>query len=107
MLAGKAAANGAIMPTYRNQWVDPKQIQELQSALQHISADDYHDWIKVGMCLHSLGNDDIGFRLWDEWSQTSEKYDAKEQGAKWRSFEVRRDLNRELDWMMIWPDDSA
>ena len=100
LLVGKAASQGATVPTYRNQWVDPKQIQELQSALATLSAEDYHDWVKVGMSLHSLGNDDIGFRLWDEWSQTSEKYDAREQGKKWRSFEVRRDLNREtIFWM--------
>ena len=100
LLVGKAASQGATVPTYRNQWVDPKQIQELQSALATLSADDYHDWVKVGMSLHSLGNDDIGFRLWDEWSQTSDKYDAREQGKKWRSFEVRRDLNREtIFWM--------
>lgn len=100
LLVGKAASQGAAVPTYRNQWVDPKQIQELQSALAALSADDYHDWVKVGMSLHSLGNDDIGFRLWDEWSQTSEKYDAREQGKKWRSFDVRRDLNREtIFWM--------
>lgn len=100
LLVGKAASQGATVPTYRNQWVDPKQIQELQSALATLSADDYHDWVKVGLSLHSLGNDDIGFRLWDEWSQTSDKYDAREQGKKWRSFEVRRDLNREtIFWM--------
>lgn len=100
LLVGKVASTGSTVPMYRNQWVDPKQIQELQSALMHISANDYHDWVKVGLCLHSLGNDDAGFRLWDEWSQTSEKYDAKVQGQKWRSFEVRRDLNREtIFWM--------
>lgn len=100
LLVGKAASQGATVPTYRNQWVDPKQIQELQSALATLAANAYHDWVRVGMSLHSLGNDDIGFRLWDEWSQTSDKYDAREQGKKWRSFEVRRDLNREtIFWM--------
>lgn len=61
-----------------------EQIQELQSALAFLSADDYHQWVNFGNALKSLGA--VGYQLWDEWSRRSDKYDANQMGHKWRSF---------------------
>ena len=37
-------------------------------------ADNYQDWVSVGMALSELGT--VGFALWQEWSQKSPKYKA-------------------------------
>lgn len=48
-------------------------------------------WRPVGMALHhATGGDEVGFALWDEWSQASQKYDATDQRRVWDSF-GRRD----------------
>lgn len=61
-------------------------IEELKEPLEFISSDDYEDWITVGMALKSAYPDEDGFALWDEWSQSSDKYDPQESEAKWASF---------------------
>lgn len=49
-------------------------------------ADDYSDWIRVGMALHAeLGS--AGLPLWEAWSRRSSKYREGECARKWRSFE--------------------
>jgi hypothetical protein len=47
-------------------------------------ADDYGDWLTVGMTLHSLGS--AGLQLWDEWSQQSAEYEPGCCDKKWDSF---------------------
>ena len=45
----------------------------IKSAIKHISAEDYDDWIKVGMAIsHRFG--DGGFDIFHNWSQQSSKY---------------------------------
>ena len=61
-----------------------EQIKELRSALKFVRSDDYHDWVNFGQALKDLGA--AGYELWDEWSQTSDKYDKNLMGFKWRSF---------------------
>src|SRR5262249_16818490 len=54
-------------------------------ALRFINADDRDVWVKMGMALRShLG--DAGYPVWDRWSQSSQKYNARDQQHKWRSF---------------------
>ncbi len=49
-------------------------------------ADDYSDWVRVGMALHAeLGG--AGLPLWEAWSRRSPKYREGECARKWRSFE--------------------
>jgi RecA-family ATPase len=45
------------------------------------------DWIECGMALaDGTHGDDDGFALWDTWSSTSPKYNAREMQKQWRSF---------------------
>lgn len=60
-------------------------LSDVTSALDFISADDYDDWIRVGMALRKLEDD--GFSVWEKWSATSKKYRSAELKAKWKSFE--------------------
>lgn len=60
----------------------------IQGALDHIPAEDYHDWIRVGMALKAeLG--EAGWSYFDAWSASSSKYQGPEKTArKWRSFDA-------------------
>jgi hypothetical protein len=59
---------------------------DIAQALEHIPADDYHLWVKIGMALKDeLGERD--YTLWDAWSATSTKYaGSAETSKKWQSF---------------------
>lgn len=65
---------------------ESKLLDDLRAALGYLNANDYHEWISVGIELRELNDD--GYGLWDAWSQTSDKYDAAEMGKKWRSFKA-------------------
>lgn len=60
---------------------------DLRSALKHVDADDYTTWVNVGMVLKPYGEN--GYKIWTEWSATSEKFDAAAQRRKWE-----RDIDR-------------
>lgn len=47
-------------------------------------ADDYQEWVNVGMALCSLGAAGLG--LWEDWSQQSSKYRLGECSKKWPGF---------------------
>ena len=54
----------------------------LESALKHLSPDDYETWVYVGMALQTVD----GFDLWEQWSQQSDKYKPGDCKKKWSSF---------------------
>lgn len=64
----------------------PVQLKEAQEALVYLNADEYHQWIEAGMALHATGLGDLAFKVWDDWSQGSSKYEYEALSAKWRSF---------------------
>ena len=53
----------------------------LEQALSHIDADGYDQWLAVGSALKHGG---FPFEVWDQWSQTSDKYKASDARYKWR-----------------------
>jgi putative DNA primase/helicase len=59
----------------------------VESALAFLAADDYHQWIEIGLALKaSLG--EAGFALWDRWSMRSGKYPGTDATAKrWATFQ--------------------
>jgi hypothetical protein len=61
------------------------EIREIRSALNYINSDDRDTWVKVGMALKDTGCPSAR-GLWDEWSQKSDKYNAKDQESKWKTF---------------------
>ncbi len=64
--------------------VDDATKRDLRSALLSMRADDYHQWIRMGIALRELG--DAGRALWMEWSATSDKFNAKQASRKWDGF---------------------
>ena len=57
---------------------------EIASALAAIPADDRETWVKIAMAVKS-GLGEAGQDLWDAWSQTSDRYRARDAAAVWRS----------------------
>ena len=66
------------------EYIDPRTITELRSALASMRADDRDSWIANGQRLKKLG--DRGRALWLEWSQSSDKYDPADAARVWDSF---------------------
>jgi hypothetical protein len=74
------------MPTYTS-GVDEYSRAEAALALLGVNrADDYSDWIRVGMALRA-GLGSAGLSLWESWSRRSPKYRDGECERKWHSFE--------------------
>jgi Protein of unknown function (DUF3631)/Primase C terminal 2 (PriCT-2)/RepB DNA-primase from phage plasmid len=64
-------------------YASPTDIERVRDALSHIPADDRKVWLEIGMALkHEFG--DGGRELFNEWSETSDKYDARDQDVTWR-----------------------
>lgn len=61
-----------------------KTAMECMTKISPRRANDYEQWVRVGMALKGLG--DIGLTLWDDWSKKSDKYRAGECAAKWETF---------------------
>jgi putative DNA primase/helicase len=57
-------------------------VGRLRDALASVPSDDRDIWLRIGMACHSEGRRDI----WDEWSQTSSKFDAVVQDRTWNHF---------------------
>ncbi|ACK74138.1 Primase 2 (plasmid) [Gloeothece citriformis PCC 7424] len=66
------------------QWSDIDFAISYLNALSSFRADDYDDWLAVGMALHSV--DDSLLSEWDNWSRTSNKYKPGDCEKKWKSF---------------------
>ncbi len=69
---------------FDRQWTELDFALSYLDALSSYRADDYDDWLTVGMALHSV--DDSLLNEWDKWSQRSSKYKPGECEKKWKSF---------------------
>ena len=69
--------------------------RRIRSALARIPAEEWRDWLNIGMALHWTGWGDLAFRIWNEWSQTApHKYDENVQAKTWASFDRPYDGDR-------------
>lgn len=58
----------------------PHDLERIKRDLSVISSEDREIWLKVGQALHhEFDGDDMGYDLWDTWSQSSEKHDEDDQ----------------------------
>jgi len=58
-------------------------IEDVRSALERISAEDYDQWIRVVSAVLTVDDGFDGFMAVDEWSRTSIKYDPQKVRRKW------------------------
>ncbi len=66
------------------EWSNEEWALSYLSALSSTRADDYDDWLAVGMALHSVS--DSLLSDWDNWSRRSTKYKLGECQKKWETF---------------------
>jgi len=71
-------------PTDEGPEDDPLLVGVALERLAPWRCDGYESWLQVGMALHSLG--EMGYQLWDTWSQKSEKYNPETCFTKWQTF---------------------
>ena len=73
----------SLDPHDTNGDADPRL--KIEAALAHIEtgALDYLDWFRIGCAIYD-GLGDAGFALFDEWSRTSQHYNADGCRKKWR-----------------------
>lgn len=64
-------------------------IKDLRNALLSMPSDDRQLWIKMGLALKSLPEDD-GRALWLEWSAKSSKHDPINDARTWEGFDPTR-----------------
>jgi len=64
--------------------------QEYLSCLKPARASEYTDWLKVGMALHSVSEEDSLFQMWDKWSAQDASYSHMTCRDKWDSFSRER-----------------
>ena len=64
---------------------DADRARDYLSRISTSLADDYDEWVKVGMALHSVGDDGL-LQDWIHWSAASGKFEPGVCEAKWRSF---------------------
>lgn len=68
--------------------LDEDEAAEILNALPlEEYCEDRDGWLQVGMALHhEFGGSEIGFDIWKEFSEQSEKFDEKDQRVVWNSF---------------------
>lgn len=83
-LRGLTTPDQTAQATDATRIVTISQVDELRSALLSFPSDDRDLWVRIGMALHSIGQD--GYGLWREWSEKSSKFDPVDLMRVWRSF---------------------
>lgn len=60
---------------------------DLVTIVSHIRNDDtdYEAWVSIGMAIHHASGGEA-YKLWEDWSKQSAKYDPGQMGMKWHSF---------------------
>lgn len=86
--------------------ITPAQGKEIIAALKYLDADSRDVWIAVGMALHSTSADDA-FEYWDDWSQSSPKYDQADSVRVWRSFADDRHDGLHIESLFQWAYDAG
>lgn len=67
-------------------------VEEAKKYIAEVAADDYDEWLAVGMALHfEFGGSPEALALWDEWSAKSESYKGFEDlQYRWERFGSER-----------------
>jgi len=80
---------------------------ELGKALAYVEclspqrAENYDEWVQVGMALRSVGDHPALLEAWDKWSQLSSKYEPGVCEYKWTTFgPVGRTMGSLVWWAM-------
>ena len=81
----KPTPTAVVLAEVRTGDNDATRARSYLDALSSGRADDYDDWLAVGMALHSVGDDAL-LNDWEQWSAQSGKHKPSDCQRKWRSF---------------------
>jgi predicted P-loop ATPase len=81
----KPVATAVVLSEVRSGDDDATRARSYLDALSAGRADDYDDWLAVGMALHSVGDDAL-LDDWEQWSAQSGKHKPSDCQRKWKSF---------------------
>lgn len=81
----KPTPTAVVLAEMRTGDNDATRARSYLDALSSGRADDYDDWLAVGMALHSVGDDAL-LDDWEQWSAQSGKHKPSDCQRKWRSF---------------------
>ena len=73
-------------PLLRLPDTDSSRARDYLANIPAADADDYDTWLRVGMALHSVGDDSL-LHDWIRWSAASGKFEPGVCEAKWRTFQ--------------------
>ena len=62
--------------------------------------DDYNFWIRIGMILHKIDNNNL--ELWMKWSSQSHKYKEHEMQKIWNSFNTSEKKGAGIGTLILW-----
>ncbi|MCB1865149.1 MAG: PriCT-2 domain-containing protein [Chromatiales bacterium] len=87
---GKAAAIDPDNPFVEDSRPIDIQDADLRRHLMVIPCNQEYDyWVRVGMALyHQYNGDELGFELWNEWSETAENYEREALDKRWEKFRI-------------------
>ena len=77
-------------PTPKGGHLGDDQVADIRAALTHIPNEDRGIWIQIGMALKSSGAGDQAYALWEEWSESSGKFDEQDQRYQWQRLKTLR-----------------
>jgi hypothetical protein len=77
------------------------------NALKKNRADNYQEWLEVGMSLHELGQ--AGLIAWDSWSKQSDKYKPGACAQKWATFSSTLQLANKISFgsLIHWAEEDG
>jgi len=75
----------------------------LESGSVDYLCEDFEDWTKVGMCLHSISDELL--TDWDNWSSQSERYEHDCCEKSWKNFKSNGGLN--IGSLIHWAEKSG
>jgi len=82
-------------------------IEHILESLPSNYYNDYDNWIKIGMILHSYHSTSFDtFNIWNNWSQKSNKYLEKEMKSKWKSF-AQQKSKLSIGTLIKWASDEG
>lgn len=70
---------------------DIKGLENCVALLDNKRSEDYKMWYEVGMCLCNCNPSIACFNIWDEFSQSSDKYDKSHCSYLWNYYVAKRD----------------
>lgn len=70
-------------------FMSSKVIKKYVDILKNDRADDYKSWIEIGWIIYNC-NPKNGFKIWNEFSMKSYKYDQQSVIYQWNRFHWRR-----------------